>query len=121
MTSRSQGLLPTIALLAFAISIAACDVDLFGNDRRSIVGPYGLFVGEGSYWVVLDGPSSNREVLGGTVRQIGWNEKVILFEQETCGGVCPLSGWLVVHVSGRTVEGPIDAVTIKARSDLADI
>ncbi len=114
--------LSAVTLIAFCVVSAACDVDLFGSNRRTIVGPYGLYNGEETYVVVLDEPNANRDSLGGQVRYIGWNNEVILFQQETwCGDGCPGSGWLVIHVSERKVEGPIDPATIKTRRDLVGI
>ena len=114
-----------MAVVALCSVVTACDIDLFGSNRRTIVGPYGLYNGEERFWVVLDAPHGgdlgDRESLGGQVRQIGWNDQEILFEQEICGGPCPRAGWLVVHVGTRTVEGPIDPTTIKTRRDIQSI
>ncbi len=121
MSRQLRTHISTAVLVALCNISAACDVDLFGSNRRAIVGPYGLYNGEDTFWVVLDEPGTNRDSLGGQVSQIGWNDQVILFEQETCGGSCPRSGWLLIHVGARTVEGPIDPATIKTRRDLVGI
>lgn len=127
MSPRLRRCLSAVTFVALCSVLAVCDVDLFGSNRRTIVGPYGLYNGEETFYVVLDGPRfaggslGNRESLGGQVRQIGWNNEVILFEQETCGGDCPRAGWLMIHVSTRSVEGPIDPTTIETRHDLQSI
>src|SRR5439155_18401200 len=95
MTDPSRSRLSTVAIIAVTVVCAACDIDLFGNDRRSVVGPYGLFVGEGKYYLVLDKFENGCGILGGSVRQIGWNDRIILVEQETCGGNGARSGWMV--------------------------
>ena len=120
--STSRRILAGIAVIALVATLAACDIDLFGNDRRSIVGPYGLFVVEGGkYYLVLDKFQDGCGILGGSVRQIGWSDQVILVDQETCGGRGASSGWVVVNVKTRKIDGPIDQSAIKARSDLSAI
>ena len=114
-------LLSRIVILVVIVTVPACDIDLFGNDRRSVVGPYGLFVGEGTYYLVLDKFEPPCGILGGSVQQIGWNDRVILVQQKTCGGRGGRSGWVVVNVKTGAVEGPIDPSIISTRSELAGI
>src|SRR4030095_156845 len=112
-----------LAISVCAVVSTACDVDLFGNDFRRVAGPYRLYVWEGGKFALVTETTGEAGcgVLGGTVRQIGWNANVILADRETCGGRGARSGWMVVNVKTRAIEGPIDPVTIPSRSDLAGI
>lgn len=109
-------------VLLLAAGLAACDLDLFGNDRRPLVGPYGLFVGEGKYFLVLDryrGPCGG--LLDDAVYQIGWNEKNILVQVEPCSAAdAPPSGWRLVDLETKEI-GTITDEQVKARPDLAGI
>ena len=112
--------LATGATLILALCLAACDVDLFGNDRQPLVGPYGVFVGEGKYYLVLDRFQAGCGLLGDAIHQIGWNERVILVQLEPCVGDGPPSGWRVVNVQAKTIE-TISEGLIKPRPDLTDL
>jgi len=112
--------LATGATLILALCLAACDVDLFGNDRQPLVGPYGVFVGEGKYYLVLDRFQAGCGLLGAAIHQIGWNERVILVQLEPCVGDGPPSGWRVVNVQAKTIE-TISEGLIKPRPDLTDL
>jgi len=122
MKSRCLSLI-ALAMAVCLITSAACDVDLFGNDFRHVIGPYRLYVWEGGKFALVTETTGEAGcgVLGGTVRQIGWNANVILAEQETCGARGARSGWMVVNVRTRAIEGPIDPTTIPTRSDLAGL
>jgi hypothetical protein len=109
-------------VLLLVLGLAACDVDLFGNDRRPLIGPYGIFVGEGKFYLVLD---QYRAPCGGlldaAVYQIGWNDATILVQVEPCGGANgPPSGWRVVDIQSRKIAA-ITAEHMKARPDLMGI
>jgi len=100
---------------------AACDIDLFGNDRRAIVGPYGLFLGEGKFYLILDKWDNKQPcgILEGSVTELGWNDEVILANQQTCSG--KPSGWMVVHVKTGMIDPPINSVRLQKRPDLSRI
>ena len=104
--------------VVFALVLSACDVDLFGNDRQPLVGPYGIFVGEGKFYLVLDRFDSGCGLLGDAIHRIGWNQDVILIEVEPCVGNGTPSDWRVVDVRTGKIE-TIDKSTIEARPDLA--
>ena len=116
---------PTISraslIAALALLLAACDVDLFGNDRQPLVGPYGIFVGETKFYLVLDHFEGGCGLLGDAIYQIGWSDAVILVQLEPCGGKKgPPAGWRVVDVKTQKIE-KIDESTIKARPDLVGL
>jgi hypothetical protein len=104
-------------VVALVMAVAACDIDPFGFDRRTIVGPYGLFVGEGKFYLILDKWENNRPcgILDGSVTELGWNDQVILVNQETrsCGG--KPSGWMVINVKTGLIEPPVDSATLHAK------
>ena len=111
-TVTHAGLVAVLAVL-----LTACDVDLFGNDRQPLVGPYGIFVGEGKFYLVLDHFESGCGLLGEAIYQIGWSDAVILAQLEPCVGEGPPSGWRVVDVRTRKIQ-TIDEQIIKQRPDL---
>jgi len=86
------------------IGLIACDVDLFGTDRRPLVGPYGIFVHEGTFFLVLESIEMPCELLGDAIYQIGWNDRLILAQLEPRVGEGPPSGWRLVHVETKTIE-----------------
>lgn len=66
--------------------LTECDVNLFGNDRQPLGEPYGIFVGEGKFYLVLDHFESGCGLLGEAIDQIGWSDAVILVQLEPCVG-----------------------------------
>jgi hypothetical protein len=103
---RAHSWLYTIGVATLVVAVAGCDVDVFGLDARPVVGEYKLLVWEGGKYSLIRDTRDGCGVLGGTVSQIGWNDRVILAEQETCGGKGARSGWMVVNVKTHAIEGP---------------
>jgi hypothetical protein len=110
-----------LAMAVCLIGSAACDVDLFGTDAQPMVGPYKLMVWEGGKYSLVTDKRDSCGVLEGHVLRIGWNERVILAEQETCSAEKDRSGWMVIDLKTQKLEGPFDAATIRARPDLTGI
>jgi hypothetical protein len=110
-----------VVVVGAVVALVACDIDLFGNDRRTIAGPYGLFVGETKFYLILDKWENNRPcgILEGSVTELGWNDQVILANQETCSG--KPSGWMVIHLKTEVIDPPIDSAKLKRRHDLSRI
>lgn len=109
---------PVCVIVAAIVALTACDIDLFGNGRRAIAGPYGLFIREGKFYVVLDKWENNRPcgILEGSVTELGWNDLLIVANQETCSG--KPSGWMVIHIETGVIDPPIDSARLRTRSDL---
>jgi hypothetical protein len=103
------------------IALAACDIDVFGNDRRTVAGPYGLFVADGKFYLIFDKWDNLRPcgILEGSITELGWNDQIILAKQDTCSG--KPSGWMVVHVDTGVIDPPIDSAKLQMRSDLTRI
>jgi len=103
------------------VAVAACDIDLFGFDRRAMVGPDGLYVGETQFYVILDKWDNLRPcaILEGRVTELGWNDKVILANQQTCSG--KPSEWVVIHLDTGIIDPQIDSARMKARPELSRI
>ncbi len=118
MAAGSRARFTTVCVAILYLTLAGCDVDLFGTDAHPVIGPYKLLVWEGGKYSLITDVRDGCGVLGGTVTRIGWNDRVILAEQETCGAWGARSGWMVVDVKTRAIEGPIDPATIAKRPDL---
>jgi len=118
---RARLWLSAFVLATLAVILAGCDVDVFGLDARPIVGDYKLLVWEGGKYSLIRDTRDGCGVLGGTIRRIGWNDRVILAEQETCDGEGARSGWMVVNVKTHAIEGPLEPGSIRARPELASL
>jgi hypothetical protein len=105
---------------SLTLALSACDIDPFGFDAKIVVEPYRLLVCEGGKYQLI-AESREHEVLGCFVRRLGWNDRVILADLEDCGGPAGRSGWMVIHVKTKTIEGPIDPAQVATRPDLAGL
>jgi len=115
---KASAITRSYLVAALVLILAACDVDLFGVDRQSLVGPYGIYVAEGKFYLVLDSVENVCGLVDGAISQIGWSDAVILVQVEPCVEKGPPSGWRVVDVKTQKVQ-TIDEQTIKARPELA--
>lgn len=119
MPGRAIGLLGT-GLLVLGLCAAACDIDLFGTDEQPMVGPYSLTVWEGGTYSLTKDKRDYCGVLNGHVLRIGWNDRVILAERESCRDE-KSRGWMVVDLKTHKIEGPLDTATVKSRPELDGI
>ena len=117
---RSTLCVVVAAVVAVSVcGIGACTGIVIGisYDRRTIVGPYGLVVGDGKFYLILDQWESNQPcgILDGAVTELGWNDQVIVVNQETgsCGG--KPSGWMIINVKTGLIEPPVDSARLHAK------
>jgi len=114
-----------LALIFSALSLTGCDADLFNSDCRAIEGSgFSLCRNQDGptvfYLEPANQPPSGGGVLGGTVKLIGWSDKVILASREaTFRG--DKDGVMILDVASKKIEGPVDMSVIRRRYPLINL
>jgi hypothetical protein len=118
-------IISNILIISVLTGCIGGDIDIFGTDRRNIIGDFALFRCEewekGGVGFFLDDrtkPWSGTGVLNGTVRELGWNKRYILAWQNPDNGI---SGWFVVDLKTKIIQGPIADNILKIYSRIQHI
>ncbi|WP_134984153.1 hypothetical protein [Xanthomonas axonopodis] len=99
------------------IALSGCDTDFFKSDCRAIGDSnYSLCRNQDGHTVFYLEPAhqspSGGGVLDGTVKSIGWNDKVIVASRQSTFRGDP-DGLMVIDIASKKIDGPLDKDAVK--------